>query len=148
MDEKKEDKEEKNYSFSQNQLGDLDKKLNDEIFHVKIRALATSPDPHRPKKIIDDLAKSFFQYTYTGLNGFKFKHTKDIVTFAKSFTQRLFDSEDSLRNQMISFGKHHILNIKELSSILHFPHPKFNRNPRFSFQNYKIVSAPDNLPDK
>lgn len=148
MDEKKEEKEEKNYEFSQNQLGDLDKKLNDEIFNVKIRALATSPDPHRPKKIIDDLAKSFFQYTYTGLNGLKFKHTNDIVTFAKSFTQRLFDNEDSLRNQILSFGKHHILNIKELSSILHFPHPKFNRNPRFSFQNYKIVAAPDNLPDK
>jgi hypothetical protein len=147
MDEK-EEKEEKNYEFSQNQLGDLDKKLNDEIFHVKIRALATSPDPHRPKKIIDDLAKSFFQYTYTGLNGFKFKHTKDIVTFAKSFVQRLFDSEDSLWNKFLSFGKYQILNIKELSSILHFPHPKFNKNPRFSFQNYKIVAAPDNLPNE
>lgn len=143
----KEEKEEKNYDFSQNQLGDLDKKLNDEIFNVKIRAFATSPDPHRPKKIIDDLAKSFFQYTYTGLNGFKFKHTKDIVSFAKSFTQRLFDSEDSLWNKLLSFGRNQILNIKELSSILHFPHPRFNKNPRFSFQNYKIVAGPDNLPD-
>lgn len=146
--DEKEEKEEKNYEFSQNQLGDLDKKLNDEIFHVKIRAFATSPDPHRPKKIIDDLAKSFFQYTYTGLNGFKFKHTKDIVSFAKHFTQRLFDNEDSLRNKLLSFGKYQILNIKELSSILHLPHPKFNKNPRFSFQNYKIVAAPENLPDK
>jgi len=145
--DKKEEKEEKNYEFSQNQLWDLDKKLNDEIFHVKIRAFATSPDPHRPKKIIDDLAKSFFQYTYTGLNWFKFKHTKNIIEFAKSFTQRVFDSEESFWKKMLYFWKYQILNIKELSSILHFPHPKFNKNPRFSFQNYKIVAWPDNLPD-
>lgn len=42
MNEPKEEKEEKNYDYSQAQLGDIDKKLNDEIFHVKIRALATS----------------------------------------------------------------------------------------------------------
>jgi hypothetical protein len=48
---------------------------------------------------------------------------------------------------MINFGKKQILNIKELSSIVHFPHPKFNKNPRFAFQNYKIVAAPENLPD-
>ncbi len=146
-DEKKEEKEEKNYEFSQNQLGDLDKKLNDEIFNVKIRALATSPDPHRPKKIIDDLAKSFFQYTYTGLNGFKFKHSQNIIKFAKTFTQRSFFSDDWIFSKMINFGKKQILNIKELSSIVHFPHPKFNKNPRFAFQNYKIVAAPENLPD-
>ncbi len=35
-DEKKEEKEDKNYEFGQNQLGDLDKKLNDEVFSVKI----------------------------------------------------------------------------------------------------------------
>ena len=147
MDEK-EEKEEKNYNFSQNQLGDLDKKLNDEIFNVKIRALATSPDPHRPKKIIEDLSKSFFQYTYTGLNGFKFTYTKNIRKFAKMFTQRLFDTPLSLWKRILSFKKIQILNIKELSSILHFPHPKFNKNPRFSFQNYKIVAAPDNLPNE
>jgi len=37
--------------------------------------------------------------------------------------------------------------MKELSSILHFPNSKFNRNPRIARQRYKIVPAPDNLPD-
>jgi hypothetical protein len=31
--------------------------MDDEIFAVKIRALATSPDMSKPKKIIDDLAR-------------------------------------------------------------------------------------------
>ncbi|MEI8253688.1 MAG: hypothetical protein WCG25_08345 [bacterium] len=39
-----------------------------------------------------------------------------------------------------------ILNIKELSSILHFPHSRFNLNPRISRQKYRVIPAPDNLP--
>ena len=146
-DEKKEEKEEKNYDYGQNQLGDLDKKLNDEIFSVKMKALATSPDPVRPRKIIDDLAKSFFQYTYSGLNGFKFKHDKDIATFAEHFTQRLFMSEWSTWQQIKTMEKRQILNIKELSSLVHFPHPKFNKNSRIRWQNFKLVAAPSDLPD-
>jgi len=41
-----------------------------------------------------------------------------------------------------------IVSIKELSSIIHIPNAKFNRNPRISRQRYKIVPAPDNLPDE
>lgn len=147
-DEKKEEKEEKNYDYGQNQLGDLDKKLNDEIFSVKMKALATSPDPTRPKKIIDDLAKSFFQYNYSGLNGFKFKHDKNITSFAEHFTQRLFMSEGSTWQQIKTMEKRQILNIKELSSLIHFPHPKFNKNSRIRWQNFKLVAAPFDLPEE
>ncbi|MEI6425927.1 MAG: TraM recognition domain-containing protein [Candidatus Absconditabacteria bacterium] len=146
-DDKKEEKEDKNYEFGQNQLGDLDKKLNDEIFAVKIKAFATSPDPIRPKKIIDDLAKSFFQYTYSGLNGFKFKHAKNIINFVHYFNQRMFWSDDSTRNHILTISKRQILNIKELSSLVHFPHPKFNKNSRIRWQNFKLVAAPFDMPD-
>lgn len=49
--------EEKKNDFSQQQSGDLDKKPEDEIFSIKIRALVTSPDPKRPERIIEDLAR-------------------------------------------------------------------------------------------
>ena len=39
-----------------------------------------------------------------------------------------------------------IIGIKELSSIIHIPNAKFNRNPRISRQKYKIIPAPDNIP--
>ncbi len=143
-DEKKEEKEEKNYDFSQNQVWDIDKKFNDEIFSVKIRALATSPSSSRPKKIIDDLAKSFFQYNYTGLNGFKFKPATDIVNFSNLFVERAFWSNHY--SNIIHFHKKNILNIKELSSLIHFPHPKFNKNSRIKRQAYKTIPAPDTLP--
>ena len=140
--------EKKKSDFSQNQIWDIDKKLDDELFSIKIRALVTSPDKTRPEKIVEDLARWFNQYNYLWLNAFKFKKTKDIQTFAKEFIQRIFRADNWLLANLKQRKKEMILNMKELSSILHFPNSKFNRNPRISRQKYKIVPAPDNLPDE
>ncbi|MBP7007877.1 hypothetical protein KBB05_04090 [Patescibacteria group bacterium] len=40
-----------------------------------------------------------------------------------------------------------IMSIKELSSLYHFPHSRFNKNPRIRRQKFKTVPAPDNLPN-
>ena len=132
--------------FSQQQTGDLDKKLDDEIFLVKMRALVTSPQADRPKKILEDLARSFSQYNYIGLNAFKFKKAKHIQKFAKEFVSRVFRSDTGRWANLKNWKKQTILNIKELSSIIHIPNAKFNRNPRIQWQKYKIVPAPDNIP--
>jgi hypothetical protein len=141
----KADDENKN-EFSQQQIGDLDKKLDDEIFSVKIRALVTSPQADRPRRILEDLARSFSQYSYIGLNTFKFKKAKHIQQFAKEFVSRVFRTDNGRYANLKNWKKQIILNIKELSSIIHIPNAKFNRNPRIQWQRYKIVPAPDNLP--
>jgi len=51
-------------------------------------------------------------------------------------------------NNLNKRDKKMILSIKELSSIIHIPNAKFNRNPRISRQKYKIVPAPDNMPSE
>jgi hypothetical protein len=64
-EEEKEKKEKENkHDFSQQQLSDFDKKMEDELFKVKIKAIATSPDKARPKKMLDDLARLCNQYNY------------------------------------------------------------------------------------
>lgn len=138
--------EEKKSDLSSQQSGDLDKKTDDEIFSVKIRALVTSPDPKRPEKIIEDLARGFSQYSYIGLNAFKFKKSKKIQEFAKEFINRIFYSDNGKLGNINKWSKKTILSIKELSSIIHIPNAKFNRNPRISRQKYKIIPAPDNIP--
>ena len=68
--EKKKDKEKENenkenkHNFSQQQLSDFDKKMDDELFKVKLKAIATSPDKSRPKRILDDLSRLCNQYNY------------------------------------------------------------------------------------
>ncbi len=138
--------DDKKSDLTQQQTGDLDKKTEEEIFSVKIRALVTSPEPNRPERVIDDLARSCSQYSYIGLNALKFKKSKDIQTFAKEFINRIFWTDKWEINKILKRNKKMILSIKELSSIIHIPNAKFNRNPRISRQKYKIVPAPDNIP--
>jgi hypothetical protein len=82
--------DEHKHDFSQQQLSDFDKKLDDELFLVKMRAIVTSPEESRSQKIIDDLSRLFNQYNSSGLNGIKFEKARDLYTFAREFTMRLF----------------------------------------------------------
>jgi energy-coupling factor transporter ATP-binding protein EcfA2 len=102
----------------------------------------------RVNKRLDDLARSFNQYNYAWLNAMKFEQIskKDITLFAQEFIDRIFFSDKWLFQNLVHYNDKMILNIKELSSIIHFPTFKFNKNPRISRQKYKIVPAPDNMP--
>jgi len=51
-------------------------------------------------------------------------------------------------NKIAHPAKNNVLNIKELSSLIHFPHGRFNQNPRIARQKFKIVPAPDDLPNE
>jgi hypothetical protein len=149
-DKEKEEKqnEETKHNFSQQQLGDFDKKMDDELFHVKIKAFASSPEAQRPKKIIDDLSRLFNQYNYMGLNTLKFSKAEELQHFAQHFVERIFISEGSRLSKIFGNERSDILNIKELSSLIHFPHGRFNQNPRIAWQKYKIIAAPDDLPQE
>jgi len=145
-DSQEEWEEDMKYKLWQQQIGDLDKKAEDDLFDVKIKTFATSPDSERPEKLVGDLVSAFAQYYYPGLNAFKFEKASNIQRFAKEFVQRIFFSDRGALKNIIRFRKKLILNIKELSSLFHFPHGRFNQNPRISWQKYKVVPAPENIP--
>ena len=148
-EEEKQKWEEKNkHNFSQQQLSDFDKKMDDELFKVKIKAIATSTDKSRPKKMLDDLARLCNQYNYLGLNTLKFEKVKDgdLDLFARNFVERIFYTQKSFTNKVMYKAKNNVLNIKELSSLIHFPHGRFNQNPRIARQKFKIIPAPDDIP--
>ena len=142
------EQKEKKHSFSQQQLSDFDKKMDDELFRVKIRTIATSPDKQRPRKIIDDISRLFNQYNYIGLNTLKFNKAQDLQTFARHYSLRILYPDTSLLTNVLKFNPSTVLNIKELSSIIHFPHGRFNQNPRIAWQKFKVIPAPDDLPSE
>ncbi|MDO4714104.1 MAG: hypothetical protein Q4B28_05730 [bacterium] len=146
--ESKKEQEEKKHNFSQQQLSDFDKKMDDELFRVKIRTIATSPDKQRPKKILDDISRLFNQYNYIGLNTLKFEKASNLRTFARNYVLRLLYSDESLLWDLRNYDKSTVFNIKELSSIIHFPHGRFNQNPRIAWQKFKVIPAPDDLPSE
>lgn len=147
-DAKEKENKKQKHNFSQQQLWDFDKKMDDELFQVKMRTIAISSNRQRPKKIIDDISRLFNQYNYIGLNTIKFNKTKNLKKFAKNYVMRLFYSDNTLLDDLKNFKKTTILNIKELSSIIHFPHWRFNQNPRIAWQKFKIIPAPDDLPSE
>ena len=92
-EEEKQKWEDKNkHNFSQQQLSDFDKKIDDELFKVKIKAISTSTEKSRPKKMLDDLARLCNQYNYLWLNTLKFEKVKneDLDLFARNFVERIF----------------------------------------------------------
>ncbi len=145
IEQDKEDKPQEDSShLSQAQIWDIEKKAEDEGFEFVIRALAISPDPFRPSRIINDLKRAFYQYNYVGLNSFFFIRAADFAQFAKKHVMRFFSRPRWHPKLMLITSQ--IMNIKELSSIYHFPHYKFNKNPRILWQKFKIVPAPENIP--
>jgi len=76
----------------------------------------------------------------------KLKKAKNIKDFAKDLVLRSFYTNNSTFQEIKNFHKDDMLNIKEISSIIHFPHARFNQNPRIARQKSKIVPAPENMP--
>ncbi len=142
------DDKKKSHKFSNQQLWDLDKKVEDELFEVSIKLLAISPEEKRPDIMIQDMVRAFQQYNYVGLNGFTYTKAEDSKKFAIEFVKRTLGKNRSLLDSYKNFNTFMILNIKELSSFLHFPHSRFNRSPRIIWQKYKIIPAPDNTPSE
>ena len=130
------------------QIQDMESKIQDEWFEVIIKTFANSPDPDRPKKIIRDLSFSMNQYNYIWLNSFIFLKMKDLESFWKEFVQHLFKKPIFTLYKWLFLIRAQILNIKEIASIYHFPHSRFNKNPRISWQKFKIIPAPDNIPSE
>ena len=72
----------------------------------------------------------------------------DLDLFARNFVERIFYTQKSFLNKILHPAKNNVLNIKELSSLIHFPHGRFNQNPRIARQKFKIVPAPDDIPSE
>lgn len=145
---KDEEKKEHKVNLTSQQQSDIDKKIEDELFETVIRVVAVSPTQTQADILIQDIARSMAQYTYTGINSFELlKPTREkFPWFLKKHAARYFGHQFSGRYRYLHLWYKQILNIKELSSIYHFPHGLFNKNPRITRQKYKIVPAPDNVP--
>lgn len=144
-DKKEPEKKEEKPLFNSSQSSDIDKKFDDELFDVQIRLFAASPSYQRSELIIQDMIRLFGQYTYSGLNSFKFKWLHNLTDFAKTLVSRTWSQKYSFA-WLFNRKPQTALSIKELSSLYHFPHARFNKNPRIKRQKYKIVPAPDHLP--
>ncbi len=100
-------------------IQEITNKISSTIVNTNIRIVASSDTQISAKNILIDLQSVFNQFTNTTGNGFKFeeKKGKKILKLFQEFSYRIFNYDESFP-----------LNLKELSTILHFPITKTNFN--------------------
>ena len=108
-DKSKEDKEKKT---DEKAVESLKEKIKSMIMEANIRIVVSTDNKERTESVLGEMEAAFNQFNEADRNGFNFKRPKgnDLAKLMRSFTYRVFESSKSLD-----------LNLKELSTIFHFP---------------------------
>ncbi len=91
----------------------ITEKIKSTIMAANIRIISSAETEERAKSILSDIESSFNQFTEAGRNGFYFEHPKgsNLSNLIHDFSYRSFSDTYSIP-----------LNLKELSTIFHFPY--------------------------
>ena len=91
----------------------ITEKTKSTIMATNIRIIASAESKTRADQIVADIQSSFNQFTDSDKNGFNFRSIKgnDLLDFTHDFSYRTFSDNYSMT-----------LNLKELSTIFHFPY--------------------------
>ncbi len=112
-------------------------------FESVIRIVASAKTMYRAKQITTEIRESFAQYNAPNNNGFlKTKY------FSRTALLKGFIMRDIKRGWLKRFTdpRMMILCSEEVASVFHFPNIKYNKSPVIKWQEYKIASAPSNMP--
>lgn len=115
-------------------------------FETVIRLLATAKTENRAEEISNNIIVAFNLYKDSGSNWFQTKRLFIIDSindrmFLYNFRNRFLDNHFPFLGE-----KRSILCEDELASIFHFPTSKYNYTPNIRWLDYKVLSAPVDLP--
>jgi len=129
------DKEEK---LNENLIENIKLKISSPIAKVNIKIVASSNSREEANAIISDIESSFNQFENTKGNKFRFKRIegKDLLKMVRDFSFRVFNEANIL-----------ILNLKELTTILHLPENNFSDSSQLKQSKAISAPAPVDLPN-
>lgn len=106
-------KKEEEKKINDKAIENITEKMKSTIMATNIRIVASSNSESRSKQILSDIESSFNQFTEADRNSFNFNHPKgsELTKLIHDFSYRMFSSEYAMP-----------LNLKELSTIFHFPY--------------------------
>jgi hypothetical protein len=135
---KKDDNKNDNSSSNQTPIENIKVKIGSPLVNINIRILASSRTQEEASAIISDIESSFNQFENTTGNGFKFKRImgKELLKMSHDFSFRLFD-----------FSKKIILNLKELTTIVHLPEVDSKGTSQLKQTQSVTSPAPLDLPN-
>jgi hypothetical protein len=108
-----ESKEKEEKKVNEKVVENITEKLKSTIMATNIRVVASAESELRAKQILADIESSFNQFTESHRNGFNWNHPsgKELRELIHDFSYRTFSQNYSMP-----------LNLKELSTIFHFPY--------------------------
>ena len=135
----KKDEEKKANDPHQNTIENIKLKIDSPIASVNIRIMASSNTREEAGAILSDIESSFNQFESTKGNSFRFKRIEgsELLKMSRDFSFRIFDEKNIL-----------ILNLKELTTIMHLPEADFSSSAQLKKQEAKSAPAPMDLPNK
>lgn len=111
----------------------IKKKLSSPTVATNIRLAVSAPMPGEAEKILEDMKSAFNQFELPGVNRIEWVKAKG-ARFFRNFTFRLYDERETLP-----------LNLKELTSILHFHTGKLSSGSQLKQAKALDVQAPSEL---
>lgn len=118
---------------------DMNEKANCKGFETIIRIISSGNDTESAENNVDNILSSFYQFDLPDGNSFTKAKYISHKTIIKDYILRRF-------YRSFLFHKKIILATKEVSSMFHFPHTKYNNLGSIKWQNYKITPPPHNTP--
>jgi hypothetical protein len=130
-DKQEEKKKEAAQNVDQIAVESIKEKMASPIVAVNIRVIASAENENEAGRILADIESAFNQFEYTHGNQLKFENVKkaDLKSLLYDYSFRLFDD----KNRLLS-------NIKELTSLMHFPATVIRSAPHL--KTAKAGSAP------
>lgn len=128
---KEKEDEDKKEPIDQSVLENIKNKIVSPIIKVNVRIVASATDRNEAEAILSDIQSSFNQFENTFGNKFKFQKLEKVklVRMLKNFSFRVFSEDQAIP-----------LNIKEVTSVLHFPTSGVKSS--FQLKQAKAGSAP------
>lgn len=118
--------------------GLMKEKLKKTGFEAIIRIIVTANNDHIAKTELKNIISSFSQFaspTYNRFRGMQYKSLSILIEY-------------TILRQFAWWQNNFLLNIEEIATLFHFPHSKYNKQPEISWQRFKLVKAPTNIPKK
>ncbi len=136
--EKKKDDDKKANNPHQVTIENIKAKINSPLASVNIRVVASSNSREEAGAILSDIESSFNQFENTKGNKFRFKRIEgsELLKMSRDFSFRIFNDKNNL-----------ILNLKELTTIMHLPENNFTDSSQLKQTDAKTAPAPLDLPD-
>lgn len=119
-------------------VNNIREKISAPIVRCNMRIVASASTPSEAEQILSDIESSFNQFENTTGNKIKWKRLKNRAfdVFLKEFSFRMFSRDKAIP-----------LNLKEISSVIHFNSSTLSSSPRLKQSGAKTASVSPGMPD-